>query len=288
MTDTKTGSNREMMMSIGRMQARDGNSQSRLSWHDRNLKVAECGPIVYFVGCLPYADVLFGGHVETGLLEIPRAAVRLLNLLGIEPVVMPSEVCCGLDFHLTGDNETFESLARQNVEHIRKTGAKTILTTCGDGAFMLRKYPSLGFDHGCEVMHVAEFAANRLDEIKIPEGTGILPSCTTGPCGDSGPINTSALSKLLGKGVVDLSQAIGGPFECAAGGWLPANSDESRKLEGFIAAAVEMNCDRIYTACPRMLLSLRYTMRPGAWHRSSVELQDLTVALARLWEARQR
>jgi len=187
--------NRGMMRTVARLQAQGGLNQKRLSWLDDSLQTAETGDVVYFVGCVPFADVLLADRIDNGILSVPRAAIRLLNLVGTRPVVLPNEVCCGLDAYLGGDMDTARSLARLgldaylggdmdtarslarlNVEMFRAVGAKRILTSCAGGAWMLRHYSALGHDHGCEVLHVAEFLAQRLDGIRLPAGTALWPS----------------------------------------------------------------------------------------------------------------
>jgi len=282
-TDTTCGfTNREMMRTIARFQAKGGLPQNRLSWLDESLNVAKAGPIVYFVGCVPYAEVLFGRQVETNLLSIPRAAVRLLNPVGIAPVVLPNEVCCGLDAHLDGENDTVNSLAEQNTEMFQAVRAKTILTTCSAGAWMLSQYPALGFDHGCEVMHLAEFLAGRLDGVALPPRTAIWSSCTAGSDGMTARFDASKLAAFMGPDVVDLAKRDLAPADCHGAGWLPKDAKARESVDRLIDTAIDAGCERILTLCPRCLVSLKFALRPGAWVKSHVDVQDLIVFLSSL------
>ena len=274
--------NREMLQFVARMQAKDGSKQNRLGWLDDSLRTSEESDVVFFVGCLPFADKLFGGVVETGLLEIARSAIRLLNAVGVEPNVMKAEVCCGVDFHLLGERPTFESLCAQNVDNLKKAKAKTILTACSDGAYMLGQYAALGFDHGCEVMHVAEYAASRLSGESFAPGAAILPSALVGPTGATEPLDTSKMESLLGPNTHNLASLAGRPIDILAGGWLPTNAAARNRLDGLLNTAVEAGCERVVTTCPRCFLSLRYAQRATSWQQSYILVQDLTVALARL------
>ena len=148
--------------------------QNRLEWLDEDLKVSNDSDTVYFVGCLPYYDVLFNKIGAQGV-EIVRSAVRVLNYLGIEPIVLENERCCGHDLLWEGDVANFRKLAELNAAMLRQTGAKRIVTTCPECARTLkvdypayasaRLSPSVG-DLGMEVMHITELLAQRLAEGK--------------------------------------------------------------------------------------------------------------------------
>jgi Fe-S oxidoreductase len=166
--------------------------QNRLEWLDEDLKVSIVGhsfPLlklgerggrevgegsasdtVYFVGCLPYYDVLFSKIGAQGV-EIARSAVRVLNRLGIEPIVLENERCCGHDLLWEGDVANFRKLAGLNAAMLRATGAKRIVTTCPECARTLKvDYPAHVGDLGMEVIHIAELLAQKVSagEFRIP------------------------------------------------------------------------------------------------------------------------
>jgi heterodisulfide reductase subunit D len=142
------------------------NGQDRLGWLDGSLRVSGTSDTIYFAGCLPYYDVLFAKLDIEGV-EIARAAVKILNHLGIEPQVMAGERCCGHDQLWEGDVETFRALARLNLEQIKASGAKRIVTTCPECARTLKvDYPQLVGPHGLEVLHLSQ-----LLEQQAPSGT---------------------------------------------------------------------------------------------------------------------
>ena len=68
--------------------------------------------------------------VEVDTLAGAKGAVKVLNALGIEPVLLPDERCCGHDLLWGGDVEHFEKLARKNVELLKAKGVKTVLFNC--------------------------------------------------------------------------------------------------------------------------------------------------------------
>ncbi|MEE9436322.1 MAG: (Fe-S)-binding protein [Candidatus Adiutricales bacterium] len=103
--------------------------QNRLDWIDPELKVAKTGPLAYFTGCAPYFDVFFSG-IEVNTLAITRDSVKLLNLLGIEPVILGEERCCGHDLLWTGDDENFKRLCDLNFQEFKTAGVEEIVFSC--------------------------------------------------------------------------------------------------------------------------------------------------------------
>ncbi len=142
-----------------RMMAQPDLRQNRREWLSDDLRVSDDGDTVYWVGCLPHYDVMFGASGFEGV-GIARGAVRVLNALGIEPQVLADERCCGHDLLWDGDFDTFRKLAELNVARLRGSGAQRVITTCPECARTLRlDYPALVGDTGMEVLHLSEVAA---------------------------------------------------------------------------------------------------------------------------------
>ncbi|MBM4464416.1 MAG: (Fe-S)-binding protein [Chloroflexi bacterium] len=145
-----------------RMMASPELKQNRLDWLDEDLKVSTNSDTVYFVGCLPYYDVLFDKIGAQGV-EIAQSAVRVLNRLGIEPIVLDNERCCGHDLLWEGDVAHFRKLAELNIAMLRETGARRIVTTCPECARTLKiDYPAHVGDLEMEVIHITELLADKL------------------------------------------------------------------------------------------------------------------------------
>ena len=93
--------------------------QKRLKWLPKDVKISESGDILYFVGCLPYFDVVFK-ESKAKTLKTAKSVVRILNKAGIEPVILKNERCCGHDLQFMGDRMNFEKLIRINVSAIKE------------------------------------------------------------------------------------------------------------------------------------------------------------------------
>ncbi len=149
--------------------------QNRLGWIQEDLRVSETSDTVFFVGCLPHYDTLFQ-HLHTDGVEIARAVVRLLNAMGIAPRVLADERCCGHDQLWEGEVETFRKLGRLNLDLLKQTGAKQIVTACPECARTLKlDYPRYIGELGMDVYHITQMLSRAVSEGTIefdPPGNG--------------------------------------------------------------------------------------------------------------------
>jgi heterodisulfide reductase subunit D len=152
-----------VLQEIMRIQTMDIH-QKRTDWLTGDLEVAEEGEYLYFVGCLPFFDIVFR-DLSFQALDIARNAVRLMNRVGIKPIISNDERCCGADLLLAGDLDSFRQLAERNVEAIRASGAKKVVFTCAEcyNAFE-RDYPSIAGNLSFEMMHLTELLAPHVEQ----------------------------------------------------------------------------------------------------------------------------
>jgi heterodisulfide reductase subunit D len=148
-----------MIQTWGRMMTDPELEQNRLGWLDEGLKTSQNSDTIYFPGCLPYYHEAFKGLDFEGV-EIARGAIKILNHIGIEPILLDNERCCGHDQFWQGDMDTFRDLAEKNLDLIKNSGAKRIVTTCPECKYTLKQtYPDEIGDHNIEVLHILELLA---------------------------------------------------------------------------------------------------------------------------------
>lgn len=156
-----------LLQTVMRLMADPQHKPDRLGWITPDLQTSTDGETLYFVGCLPYFEVVFGSQGVPAL-EIARGVVRLLNAAGERPRVLPDERCCGHDLLWEGDEGAFRRLAEQNRELIRGSGARRIVTACPECARTLAlDYPAFGYDLGVEVLHLSQWLAPALAEGRV-------------------------------------------------------------------------------------------------------------------------
>ena len=152
------------LQSVARLMARSPYKQKRLEWLTKEYQTSGRSDILYFVGCIPYFEPVFG-YLELKELDITRANLKILNRLGVKPMLLSDEKCCGHDALWTGDIETFERLAEHNTKLIKESGVKKIIFSCPEGYQTLKiDYPEHGFELGCELQHISEFVAEKIEK----------------------------------------------------------------------------------------------------------------------------
>jgi Fe-S oxidoreductase len=150
------------LQSLSRMMSNPNIRQKRLDWLPPECHISQKGEIMLFIGCSPYFEPVFD-DIPVRTLNIAEASIKILNYLGINPVVLPDEKCCGHDMLWTGDVDTFRKLAKHNVSIINAAGVKKVIFFCPEGYRTFKKdYPEF-FDVDFEVQHLSEFLAQRIE-----------------------------------------------------------------------------------------------------------------------------
>jgi len=151
------------LQSLARLMTSPDIKQRRLEWLSDKYRISDDSDVLLWVGCAPYFEPIFE-DIEFRALDITEASLKILNFLGIEPKLLPNEKCCGHDVLWTGDIETFKKLAEYNARLIKEAGVKKIVFSCPEGyrTFKL-DYPNYGFQVGCELQHISEFLAQRIE-----------------------------------------------------------------------------------------------------------------------------
>jgi Fe-S oxidoreductase len=154
----------KMIQILQRMMSNPKLKQDRLAWAE-GLKHAETGEYFYFTGCLPYFDNMFTYVSHT---SIAQSTLKIMNHAGITPVLSNDERCCGYECLWNGDTETFNKLAKLNIETIVKSGAKKVVTSCAECFRTLKSdYAEEGFELPFEVIHTTTFVKELLDSGKM-------------------------------------------------------------------------------------------------------------------------
>lgn len=178
---SKSGFNLQMM----RIASSKNLAPKRLNWVKEDMKVkkkaSSKSDYLYFVGCAPIYQAIYGEDVGAKPGEIPSDTVSLLNACGIEPVLMEDERCCGHDLLWNGDREGFEALASANIERIKATGAGKIVTACPECYRTLKLDWGEREDFDFEVFHISEVLSENIDKLEM-NSFGISAVTLQDPC----------------------------------------------------------------------------------------------------------
>ena len=140
--------------------------QKRLEWLSDEYHTSDQSDTLFFAGCAPYFEPIFE-DIGARPLDIAKGSLKILNLLGIEPRLLPNERCCGHDMLWTGDIETFKKLAEHNAATIREAGIRKIIFSCPECYRTFKEdYPKY-VNLDCELQHITELLAEKIEEGKV-------------------------------------------------------------------------------------------------------------------------
>ncbi len=127
--------------------------EKRTSWIPEGITPAKKADLLYFVGCT-------ASYINK---EIAQSTAKIFKSAGTQFMLMPDEWCCGNTLFSVGMFDEAKALAQRNLDEVRKTGAKTLLTSCAEGYRMWKvDYPKLlnisTDDLGFKVVHLVEYA----------------------------------------------------------------------------------------------------------------------------------
>lgn len=154
------------LQSLMRLMANSTIRQKRLEWLSDEYHTSDQSDTLFFAGCAPYFEPIFE-DIGARPLDIAKGSLKILNLLGIEPRLLPNERCCGHDMLWTGDIETFKKLAEHNAATIREAGIRKIIFSCPECYRTFKEdYPKY-VNLDCELQHITELLAEKIEEGKV-------------------------------------------------------------------------------------------------------------------------
>jgi heterodisulfide reductase subunit D len=262
-------------------------AKARSSWIDTSLNVSDGSGIALFTGCLALFDAVAGGSSHKRFGAMANGAVRLLNRVGVSPVILEDERCCGRDLYDIGERETFKALALHNVEEIKKSKAKTVLTICPECAFTLkdtyaREFGELPF----EVRHVTEFLADNVAALAFKKGAekfAFHDPCYLCRCLGVSDAPRKLLAELSSERPVELERTRAGAPCCGAGSWVNHGPHTRTIVNERLTEAARCGAEVLVTACPKCTLLHTEVNPDRSWRQSPVVVRDLiTLAASRL------
>lgn len=261
--------------------------QKRLDWIDKEMKVTRSGEVLYFVGCLPYFDVLFG-EIGIETLKAARASVRILNHLGITPVILPQERCCGHDLLWSGDLENFKKLAQHNIHEIKKAGARKIIFSCPEGyrTFKL-DYPKY-FSCDFEVQHITQLISKALSDNKIrldafKKKVTFQDPCRLGRHSGIYDEPRNMMSAIPALELAEMTRNRKNAICCGVSAWMNCSTYSKRIQVARLQEAKKTMAELLVLACPKCEIHFRCAMKDEkAGKAVSIETIQLVTLIADL------
>jgi Fe-S oxidoreductase len=230
-------------------------------------------PVVLFLGCV-------GTYREE---ESIGETLQLLDILKVDFTLI-DEVCCSgvlddVGYTMKGD------LARRNIQEIRKTGAKTLITTCPYCYRVFKDHPSYK-DLGLEIKHITQFLKDFDFEVKTDKKVTYHDPCDLGRHAGIYEEPREIIRKIA-PNFVEPRRTRENAMCCGAGGgFRGAFAKESVKIARNRLSQIidETGAEILLTECPSCLHNFKNAKR----QKQKIEIYNLTEFLARLYRERER
>ena len=277
----------DVIQTWAKMMAKPDLECNRLDWLDGDLNISDDSDTLYFTGCLPFYHTLFENLNIEGV-AIARAAVKILNHMGIAPQVMADERCCGHDQFWEGDLETFQHLASLNLERLKQSGARRIITTCPECARTLKlDYPRVVGDHAMEILHLTQFMhrnSSALD-LAVSDINASYPVTYQDACRLSRHLGVydepRELMQAAGFEVIEMERTRSASLCCGTSGWTACGKVSKNIQMERLKEARATGARLLVTTCVKCQIHLKCA-QSGAPTSDGVDIQvkDLTTLLA--------
>ncbi|MFC1916519.1 (Fe-S)-binding protein [Chloroflexota bacterium] len=255
--------------------------QNRLGWLQEDIKIAKQSDTVFFVGCAPYFDVMFG-DLGVKTVEGSKGALRLLNRAQVPFALSPNERCCGRDLLLIGDTDGFLALARANMNEFNKRSVRNIITSCPECYYTLNvDYPKFLQNWDINVMHMTEVIAPLIDTGQLTLGgfkqkVTYHDPCTLGRYSRIFDQPRRVLESIDGLEIVEMVDAREKALCCGASPWAYCNSVNKEIQKERLAQAVATEANVLVTACPKCQIHLKCAQKNAENNDvCQIEIRDL-------------
>lgn len=159
----------EMIVQSHNMKGDD--NETRLIWSanlpDGGLgELKQQAEVLWYVGCV--------SSFYPMAYRIPQAMVQILGRSGVDFTLLGGEEwCCGFPLYSGGMSDRVRDLAAHNLERVRATGAKVLVSTCASCYHTWKHiYPEMlpDFPEDLEVLHATEYMARLIEQGRMPLG----------------------------------------------------------------------------------------------------------------------
>ncbi|MCK4857008.1 MAG: (Fe-S)-binding protein [candidate division Zixibacteria bacterium] len=269
---------------IMEMAAAPALKQNRTGWISDNLKVKSKGEVLYFVGCLPYHHDFFAKDFDYAPLTAAVDTVKILNHLGIEPVVLDNERCCGHDLYWLGQLEKFDELGRLNLKEIEQTGAKLVVTSCPECALALKRlYAERLGGVNFTVKHISELVAENIDKFEfseVPLKVTFQDPCRLGRYLGVYDQPRQAIMAIPGIEMQEMPHSRRGAICCGTTNWMNCDAVSKQIQHSRLTEAKATGAQTLVTACPKCQIHFRCSQCGDESQKVDINITDFVNIVA--------
>jgi len=268
-----------VMQTIVEMQ-RQGLQQNKTAWAREAGRVAEEGEYYLFVGCLSYFDVMFK---DIGVAPLSSAGnvLKMLNKLGIEPVVSDEERCCGHDMLWSGNVDAFKELASFNIELIKRLGCKKVIFACPEGYVTFKTmYPLYFGELDFEVIHFYDLVGKKIHQgdfelTPVKHTVTYQDPCRLGRMAGIYDTPREIIESIPGMNLVEMEHSRENAVCCGVSCWSNCSSYSKQIQLDRLKEAQATGADTLVTACPKCSIHLACALSSSGIEMKVKELTNL-------------
>ncbi len=255
-----------------------------LSWIPSDLKTREAGDVLLFVGCTPYYEVIFE-NINAGSLSAAKSAIKILNAIGVEPVVRAEERCCGHDSYWTGELENFKILAQKNLDMVKKAGAKKVIFSCAEGFSTFKSvYPKFFGELNFEVQHISQFIEEKIEagELALNEHAQKVTfhdPCRLGRFEKEFDAPRNVLRAIPELELAEMARNRENALCCGSSTWINCTQVNKKIQVEKLKEAQATGATTMVTACPKCKIHLNCTKHDNGFD-FNIEIKDLATLVA--------
>jgi Fe-S oxidoreductase len=272
-----------LLLAVQRLDSTSAFRPKRAAWITEPLQVSRAkGEYLFWVGGAPFFAAALPDLQPTAV-ESARAALRLLNHLGIRPVVLEGERFSGHDLLWTGDEEAFHKLAEWNLQAIRGSGARKLIVSSPEDYYTLAvSYRETFGDPDFEVCHISELLAQNLSRLRFKEWKAVVTyhdPCRLGRGMGVYDPPRELLRAIPGLRLVEMEHARELSLCCGTSCWTGCNRYSKLMQLGRLKEAAATGAATLVTSCWECALHFRCALRSSAWQQVRLQVADLVALL---------
>ena len=231
---------------------------------------------LYWVGCQ--------GSYDPRSRRLTQSVVKILDAAKVNYAILGNEeVCTGEPVRRMGEEARFQELALRNVDNIRASGARKVVTHCPHcfNTF-LNEYPEFGADF--QVIHHSQLISELVSQGRLKVGKGEGKVTFHDPC-NLGRVNgiydapREAIGAAKGFELVEMPRSREKSFCCGGGGanvWYQV--PEQKKISTLrVEEAAQTGAKTIAVACPFCITMLEDAAK-GV--EGALEVRDIAEVIA--------
>lgn len=284
---------KNIFAAMSKLMVQEGSKPDLLAgWDISRFKTSEKSEVLFYPGCLAYLNIYFKRDLGINPIEAADNSLKILNKLGIEPMIPEGIVCCGHDSLWGGDIDTFKKLSKKNAEIIKKTGVKLLITPCPECyRTFIKDYPKMKI----KIQHITQFLAEIIDkeELKLNSVKKVVTyhdPCRFGRHSGEFEAPRKILRSIPELDFREMDKNARDSVCCSVGAWVPCNDFSKRQRAGRVREASKTGAETMAVSCPHCYIHFKCVLNDKPEIRDlknvKMEIEDITSIVLESMEKR--